>query len=422
ENDSVPADLQEEIQDEEINEAELKEPEENDDLIEETILPEEIGEDAGGESGKELTPEIIPLEADESSEPVEVPEPVENKDDVSLFDRVIQGINGFISYTKELDIFGFKLARAQDDSADFVEPKAQYTLLNQNIIFSDFSVPIEYTENNLAQINLRLSLAAYSEYINDHILLEYSINNEWHSLDEISLNERISNRLNNDYLLYDLSENMNWEDLDDLKVKVNYLNNDLVSDEDDKELEIFLDAIWLEVDYNDPTMETENISEGKVLGAEEESENNKKYEFKLLSDKTDFESSEMPNFNFRIQKKENLLQQLLTEITQTFRDEYKILSMSAKLLNEDGSEYEDAALRVNYLKDGEFEVKYDKLLRKFKPGKNKIIISVREGTEQYIFSQDFTWGVLALNTNKSIYSPKEDAYLQMAVLDDNGNT
>ncbi|MCK5061386.1 DUF2341 domain-containing protein [Candidatus Parcubacteria bacterium] len=420
--DSAPADLQEEIQDEGINEAELKEPEENDDLIEETILPEEIGEDAGSESGKELTPEIIPLEADESPEPTGDPEPVENKDDVSLFDRVIQGINGFISYTKELDIFGFKLARAQDDSADFVEPKAQYTLLNQNIIFSDFSVPIEYTENNLAQINLRLSLAAYSEYINDHILLEYSINNEWHSLDEISLNERISNRLNNDYLLYDLSENMNWEDLDDLKVKVNYLNNDLVSDEDDKELEIFLDAIWLEVDYNDPAMETENISEGKVLGAEEESENNKKYEFKLLSDKTDFESSEMPNFNFRIQKKENLLQQLLTEITQTFRDEYKILSMSAKLLNEDGSEYEDAALRVNYLKDGEFEVKYDKLLRKFKPGKNKIIISVREGTEQYIFSQDFTWGVLALNTNKSIYSPKEDAYLQMAVLDDNGNT
>ena len=39
-----------------------------------------------------------------------------------------------------------------------------------------------------------------------------------------------------------------------------------------------------------------------------------------------------------------------------------------------------------------------------------------------LVEQDFTWGVLAINTNKSIYLPNEKAYLQMAVLDDDSHT
>lgn len=55
--------------------------------------------------------------------------------------------------------------------------------------------------------------------------------------------------------------------------------------------------------------------------------------------------------------------------------------------------------------------------REFKPGKYKITIS--SGGQTY--TQDFTWGVLAVNTNKSIYLPDEKANLAMAVLDENGD-
>jgi transposase-like protein len=36
-------------------------------------------------------------------------------------------------------------------------------------------------------------------------------------------------------------------------------------------------------------------------------------------------------------------------------------------------------------------------------------------------TQDFSWGVLAVNTNKSIFTPRETAYLALAVLDPNGD-
>lgn len=53
----------------------------------------------------------------------------------------------------------------------------------------------------------------------------------------------------------------------------------------------------------------------------------------------------------------------------------------------------------------------------FKPGKYTLIVTDTDGTKS---SQDFSWGVLAINPSKSIYLPKEKAALYMAVLDDRG--
>lgn len=52
----------------------------------------------------------------------------------------------------------------------------------------------------------------------------------------------------------------------------------------------------------------------------------------------------------------------------------------------------------------------------FKPG--KYTIKVTSGGQTY--EQDFLWGVLAINTNKSIYLPGETAKLAIAVLDEMG--
>jgi hypothetical protein len=53
----------------------------------------------------------------------------------------------------------------------------------------------------------------------------------------------------------------------------------------------------------------------------------------------------------------------------------------------------------------------------FIPGKYTLIVD--DNGKQ--FKQDFTWGVLAINTNKSVYLPNETASLALAVLDQKGN-
>jgi hypothetical protein len=58
----------------------------------------------------------------------------------------------------------------------------------------------------------------------------------------------------------------------------------------------------------------------------------------------------------------------------------------------------------------------------FRPGKYRLSLSLRtiEGTVQ--IDQDFTWGVIAVNTNKSIYKPGDVATIGMGVLNDSGET
>lgn len=58
----------------------------------------------------------------------------------------------------------------------------------------------------------------------------------------------------------------------------------------------------------------------------------------------------------------------------------------------------------------------------FKPGLYKLSLSLRTIQGVVNINQDFTWGVIAVNTNKSIYQPGETAKIGIGVLDDKGNT
>ncbi len=56
--------------------------------------------------------------------------------------------------------------------------------------------------------------------------------------------------------------------------------------------------------------------------------------------------------------------------------------------------------------------------KNFRPGKYTLKLTDSSGN---VTTQDFTWGVLAINTDKSIFLPNETADIAMAVLDDSGN-
>lgn len=96
-------------------------------------------------------------------------------------------------------------------------------------------------------------------------------------------------------------------------------------------------------------------------------------------------------------------------------DNAKAQNLSIKLFDQGGRE-------VTYNAE-ELSDEYPAVLkiypkRAFKPGKYRLVI--KDELTGVSSSQDFTWGVLALNTNKSIYAPDETARLHMAVLDNQG--
>jgi len=83
---------------------------------------------------------------------------------------------------------------------------------------------------------------------------------------------------------------------------------------------------------------------------------------------------------------------------------------------------------VGNLVDVEFDVQeragkfYIKIInkREFKAGLYKLKTELVSGGVAYSDEQDFTWGVLVVNTHKSIYLPNENAFIAIGVLDDEG--
>ncbi|MBI2550477.1 hypothetical protein HYV83_04840, partial [Candidatus Woesearchaeota archaeon] len=94
-------------------------------------------------------------------------------------------------------------------------------------------------------------------------------------------------------------------------------------------------------------------------------------------------------------------------------------TITAQLFDNEGRKASIGA-EIEKLRDGKFAIKLPKQ-RAFRAGLYKAIVGLEIGGSLYTVEQDFTWGVLAINTNKSIFLPNEDAFIAMAVLDDQGH-
>jgi len=95
--------------------------------------------------------------------------------------------------------------------------------------------------------------------------------------------------------------------------------------------------------------------------------------------------------------------------------------VKTEILNASGEVQENITTLVE--ENGETaEIKVVKPDRAFRPGKYSLRVEMlsADGTQVLTSTQDFTWGVLAINVNKSIFSPDETAKISMAVLDENG--
>lgn len=90
--------------------------------------------------------------------------------------------------------------------------------------------------------------------------------------------------------------------------------------------------------------------------------------------------------------------------------------VNVKVEHSTGAEI-DVTVKKEKKDNGDYEVTLERS-ENFRPGKYQLIVT---GDEASIY-EDFYWGVLAVNTNKSVYMPNDEAFLQLGVLDQWGHT
>ncbi|MHA1444242.1 MAG: hypothetical protein ACTSR4_05775, partial [Candidatus Hodarchaeales archaeon] len=127
-------------------------------------------------------------------------------------------------------------------------------------------------------------------------------------------------------------------------------------------------------------------------------------------------------FNIKNYIKEIVYRIIPRTTAQTIKN--KKNNIKVKIFDPEGKESSLVPKIVTQLVDGKerFEVKLPKPKTGFKPGVWKMKVELETAEAIFVAEQDFTWGVLAININKSIYLPEEEAYLQMAALRDDGHT
>jgi hypothetical protein len=143
--------------------------------------------------------------------------------------------------------------------------------------------------------------------------------------------------------------------------------------------------------------------------------------FELVIPKKDWGANENPTFVILDKREENILKRTVNKINKLFRGEPEF-KVSTILFDPEGRQH-----HLEKGKDFKTETHSPTIVtifkpENFRPGKYKVTIDFEKDGKSYHFEPEFTWGVLAINTNKSIYLTGEKAFFQMAVLDTLGHT
>ncbi|MCX6737365.1 MAG: hypothetical protein NTX26_01305, partial [Candidatus Parcubacteria bacterium] len=239
-------------------------------------------------------------------------------------------------------------------------------LIPSSLILSNFDLG-EKTFNQMASQNvqLRFSLASQGQ-ADGKVIVSFFYHDEWQNLGEIDLTQEVSNSKNGGYFLYALPIFENFEEFQNFKVKFQVSGTNIQK--------IFLDAVWIEADYDE-----------------------------LVTNKENWNADEEPKFDFsENNKSKRIIDVLIGED-----------NIEATINTPDGKETKDGLI----ITGKKIKIKNSKQ-SEFKPGHYRL--NVKRGEQTII--QDFTWGVLTVNTNKSIYLVGENVDLQMGSLRDDGHT
>lgn len=282
-----------------------------------------------------------------------------------------------------------------------------------NLNFSGFFVPDFKPGAFLSSMQLRVSLAARTRSEVDSIqrlLVEYtySTDEEWRVATMIEIDEEVSNSINGGPFLIALDRPQAQADIENLRVRLVYQG-------DINQLErAYVAGLWLEVTatalYEDPAeITTDTIEYSRDLLAP--------MFHRLHRDDLDLSSSRLPSFTMSYTPQQNVLRRAITALVG--ENQYEVASVK---ITDQAGQVIDVPIRVDYHDDRTWTLSMPAQPQRFVPGKYTLTINVLENGQTFTDNFEFYWGVLAVNTTKSMYFPGEEVVFNLAALTDTGDT
>ncbi len=280
------------------------------------------------------------------------------------------------------------------------------------ITFDGFTLP-EFEPNTvLDSVQLRLSLAAKAKEGSEvqRFVISYSYNDiDWLPASVIDVDGEISNSINGDYQLVSIDAPQNPNQISTLKVRVTYegIKSDLEK--------AYVDSVWLEVTSGQFYEEGDYASTTDAITYERDLEEPTINE--MLSPDVDVLLGEDPEFTFEYERQQNFFRRAIVDL-------FGENTFSVKRIDVEHVQYGriETPFTIEYHDDTVWTLKLPNDPYKLHPGKYRVNIVVNENDEEYSDYFEFYWGVLAVNTKKSMYRPSEEAVLNMAALTEEGDT
>ncbi len=282
------------------------------------------------------------------------------------------------------------------------------------VTFSGFAMPEFDSGKFVTSAQLRLSLAGRTFSHNDtdpqRFVVEYSYadSDSWQVATIIDIEDETANSVNGGYYLVSLDRPTN-ADLSNLKVRVSYQGNI------NNLQRAYIESVWLEIvsssfyEKTGPNDLTDEIDYGRDLLEPEFHQ--------LNNEDNDSVLSHLPAFTLSYSPQQNFLKRAFNAIFS--ENEYKVDKV--RLLDQSGAVI-DVPFEIIYQDDKVWTIQFLKQPQKLVPGKYKLEVTINENENLYTDNFEFYWGVLAVNTTKSMYFQNEDITLNLAALTDKGDT
>ncbi len=305
----------------------------------------------------------------------------------------------------------------QDVPADDVCVEA-FGCKTYSMVFTGFDLPDFENGTMLDAAQLRLSLAAQTKLDRSNgmqrFVVEYTYDvgtssKNWATAQVIDIEDEISNSINGGYFLISLDTPPTPAQLSNLSVRVSYQGN--VS-----ELKTaYVEGIWLEVtsgtfyESDEGEKFTDEITYNRELVAPEMNT--------LQNPELDPTLSSLPSFTLSYDPQQGFFGRLF----RTLFSENTFAVENITLTDAEGTVV-PVPFEVIYNDNVTWTMRAQNMPQKMKPGKYLVSATMVENGEVYTDSFEFYWGLLAVNTKKSMYFPNEEVELNLAALADKGDT
>ena len=257
----------------------------------------------------------------------------------------------------------------------------------QTLVFDGFATDPADGRRSIEQLQMYLSLASLPQNSDGgKIELEYRAGeDEWAAAGSLALDDKTNNSANKGFFVFQLTAPPAAAQLDRFAVRLKYEPNDVASGQ------VYLDAAWLEAEF------------GEVVIVDEPQDEPKSPRRNL--------NREKPVLKLPVTEANGFWENIWRFFT--FKKEKKLSFKIKNVRNETGIAFE---------RQGSNLVITEAEKRSFRPGKYTLTETIDDNGAISTTTQDFSLGVLAINTDKAAYKSGEEVSLQMGAVNGDGHT